>query len=276
MSNHSGGRSYSTLPPTPETIRHYSSLGDLEELEIERTSDTFLRITKLVYRDGSTNPNRETERIDLTREAVLPLYTITDNTNLTKLWHIRVVYGGGGPAPQVVNYELRTEQDAFAFQRLITGYSPYRRFKNVEASALEQRTFWQAREVYSFGEVQLWSFQQPEPPDAEPPPVPLSPAQTGLSVGGSSASGYGSVISLAQTVRVQTDLMGREVAVTMAKPPPLLVLFAKAAAPNYGKKAARMAYQMWRVEGEFQVPLSVVSISAGTFCHQFVLLTSSK
>ncbi len=264
MSNHSGSRSYSTLPPpTVETIRHYSSLGDLEELEIERTSDTFLRITKLVYRDGATDPNRETERIDLTREAVLLLYTVIDNTNLTTLWHIRVIYGGGGPTPQVIDYELRSEQDAFAFQRLITGYSPYRRFKNVLASALEQHTFWQASEIDSFGEVQLWWFQQPEPPDVEPPPVPLSPTQTGPSTGGESASVYGSVTSLAQTVRVQTDLMGREVAVTMAKPPPLLVLFAKAAAPNYSKKAARVAYQMWRVDGEL-FPLPAVSISTGT------------
>ena len=276
MSNHSGSRSYSTLPPpTVETIRHYSSLGDLEELEIERTSDTFLRITKLVYRDGATDPNRETERIDLTREAVLLLYTVIDNTNLTTLWHIRVIYGGGGPTPQVIDYELRSEQDAFAFQRLITGYSPYRRFKNVLASALEQHTFWQASEIDSFGEVQLWWFQQPEPPDAEPPPVPLSPTQTGPSTGGESASVYGSVTSLAQTVRVQTDLMGREVAVTMAKPPPLLVLFAKAAAPNYSKKAARVAYQIWRVDGEL-FPLPAVSISTQTSIINAFLLTPSK
>ncbi len=264
MSNHSGSRSYSTLPPpTVETIRHYSLLGDLEELEIERTSDTFLRITKLVYRDGATDPNRETERIDLTREAVLPLYTVTDNTDLTTLWHIRVMYGGGGPTPQIIDYKLWSEQDAFAFQRLITGYSPYRRFKNVLASALEQHTFRQATEIDSFGEVQLWWLQQPEPRDAEPPPVPLSPAQTGPSTRGEPASVYGPAPSLAQTVRVQTDLMGREVAVTMAKPPPLLVLFGKDGASNSGKNVARFRYQMWRVDGEL-LALRAVSISTGT------------
>lgn len=121
-------------------------------------------------------------------------YTVSDNIDVERLWQIDVVFGTR-PALTVVEYRFLREQDAFSFQRLVTGYSPYRRFKNVSASALEQRFFRRAKDIEVCGEAQVWSSAPLEFGEEQP---------------------------------AATDCLPDEgIDVTMAKPPPLLVIFAK-------------------------------------------------
>ena len=253
MSSSSGSRSAPALPiPAFETVRLYSVVGR-EELEIIRTSDSSLMITKKIYHEENGNLVRDIERPDLTRESVILWYTIANNTDLTRLWHVDIVYRRGGSARETIEYQLLSSRDAFTPQRLVTGYSPYKRFKNVFASALKQHMLRQATELEVVGEAQLWWIPSPESEDE--PTLGLNTSQTGSSVG----SRPRSIISYAtstrtSTTQIQRDLQGREMVVTTTRPPPLLVFFAKEAARD-GKKPAKETYKIMRVESKL-TPLS--------------------
>ncbi|KAK0701227.1 hypothetical protein B0H67DRAFT_688114 [Lasiosphaeris hirsuta] len=271
--------------PASVTVQLYSNVVGQEELEVCRTGDHSLKITKKSYQDGTKT---HTERLDLTKNAVLPLYADADNTDLERLWQIDVVYGTGSDR-ETVEYQFREQQDAFTFQRLVTGYSPIRslRFEKVSASALEQHTLRRATEIDVKGEAQLWQWSDPQ--------GELSPLST-TPTGSCTRGGTGSIRSTARIVRgggtVQKDLKGREIIVTMAKPPPLLVILArKAATKQESKKPDRGAYQMMRVnvtdleyrpsgndptklelidweEGSFYVDvLAVQNVDAWNICH---------
>lgn len=241
MPSHCGSRSRPPVPPlTVETVQLFSPAANMElELDICRTSDTLLKITRKVYSDESANPHLDTRHLDLTREAVLLQYTVSDNTDVATLWHVRVIYGTDSLYPDDIEYHLLSERDAFTFQRLVTGYSPHQRFKNVSVSALEQHTFRRATTVDSDGEVQLWSSQPPESPDEVL--VPPGPAPTRPGSMFSAQSGP----SVRSRISIQTDLKGRELSVTMAEPPPLLVLFGKGPRSNGNRR-----YHIWRVDSE--------------------------
>ncbi len=208
-----------------EAVQLHSTVGR-GVLEISRRSTTSLKITKKVYRDGPAGPaiELETERLDLTRDAVLLLYTISSPTDVETGWNIRVVISKWDST----EYHLQSEEDAFTFQRLITGYSPYGRFNNVFASALELHTFTRSTLIQQTGELQLWWFQSPESGDKW---SPLGPAQT---------------------ERNRSGWFRRERVVAMAKPPPALpVLFGEEAGFKNGNKL----YHMWRVDSKlFPVP----------------------
>jgi len=254
MSSHSRSGSRTALPPLPaETVQLFSSTSEREELVICCSSDAFLKITKKIYHNGPTNPHLDTWRLDLTKDAVLLLYTINDKTDVTARWQIEAIYGAESKDFDSIDYELLSEQDVFTFQQLVTGYWPSWRLSNVSASALEQHKIRQATEIDSVGEIQLWSWSQQHAPLDESP-LPLTPATTRSSTENRSISGSGSVLSAqyAPSVHVRkasvyTDLKGRELSVTMAEPPPLLVLFGKAATLNSRDKP----YHMWRVDSEF-------------------------
>ena len=233
-----------------ETVRLFSILGREElEIEISHLGATFLKIAKRTY-DGysDTETVRQTDRLDLTRDTVLLLYTITGIPDVTSLWHIKVIIS----EHDEWSYHLLSEQDAFTFQRLITGYSPCGRFKNLFASALERRTFTRSTSIEVIGEVQLWWCQSPESGNEPgPPPPPLSVAQTERNTRGWSASSGPALRPTRQGffVRrgpVSTDLNGREIVVAMRNPPPLLVLFGTGDTSKNGKEL----YQMWRVDSE--------------------------
>jgi hypothetical protein len=219
-------------------------------------SDTYFKIIKKVYREGHADPpaHTDTGRLDLTAHSVLLLYTINDNTDLTTLWHIRVVYQvvyqAGDEVADATDYKLLSDQDAFTFQRLVTEYSVGSRFRNVSASALQQHLFKRATTIDGVGEVQLWWSQPRDSPDH--PLEPPSPAPTGQSTGVASASRPGSRLSTQsapsfRSVSIQTDQKGRELSVTMAEPPPLLVLFGKGGTSNDDNAPC---LTIWRVDSE--------------------------
>jgi len=86
----------------------------------------------------------------------------------------------------------------------------------------------------------LWCFPQPKAQDV-PTPL-LTPIQTGSS--SAASGGPGSSLSTLRGAVLQTDFRGGELAVTTAKPPPLLVFFAR----RDGK------YEMMRVDSKWNVP----------------------
>ncbi len=232
-------------------VRLYSIVGR-QELEISHQRVTSLKIAKKAYHDDEL-VTTETILLDLTRDTVLLLYTITDSPDVTTPWHIRVILGMHDES----RYDLLSEQDAFTFQRLITGYSPYARFKNLFASALERRTLTGSTLNEVIGEVQLWWCQSPESGNEPGPPPPrLSLAQTERNTRGWPASSGPAPRPTLQRFfvhrgPVSTDLNGVESVVAMPNPPPLLVLFGTEDASKNGNKL----YQMWRVDSELLFPL---------------------
>jgi len=191
-----GSRSTAVLPERESvTLSLYTVVGR-EELNIVQESQHSLAITTNTYRDGDSEPRPDRRHFNLLSEAAVLRYAISDNTDVERLWQIDVVYGSR-PALTTVEYLLKHERDAFRFQRLITGYSPYRRFSNVSASALEQHFWGKAKDINISGEAQVWSFVPLEPEDEQPPTSPAPP-----------------------------NLQDKGMSVTMAKPPPLLLIFA--------------------------------------------------
>jgi hypothetical protein len=171
----------------------YTTIVGREELNIVRESHHSLAITKETYCDRQREPHTDRRHFNLVSEAALLQYTVSDNIDVERLWQIDLVYGTR-PALTRVEYRFLSEQDAFRFQHLVTGYSPYRRFKGVSASALERHLFRRAKNINVSGEAQLWScapleFGEEQPAGAE-------------------------------------DLPDEGIDVTMAKPP-LLVIFGK-------------------------------------------------
>jgi hypothetical protein len=227
--------------PATETLQLYSVLqGD--ELEIEGGGGDSLKITSKIMKDGV--PYYHTRHLSLKREAVLLRYAVTTNENLSQLWNIGVVYGSSSTR-ETVEYPLQSEQDAFRFQRLVTGYTPHSRFQRVVASALEQHHFIpgkRATELNITGEAQLWSFVEPAPQE-----TPKSPRQA--SRDGSSAEGRSrSILSVAPSrsgASVAPVNSSKVATVTKAKIPPLLVLFAESKASN-----GTTLFQMMRVNSE--------------------------
>lgn len=198
-----------------------------------------MKITKKFCHEGLAYPVSEVRLLDLTREAVLPLYAMVGSSDLASLWQIRVVYNMESPFAQNIAYELLGERDAFTFQRLITGYSTHRRFKNVIASALERHLFRRATKIGAVGEVQLWWYHRSE--SMEQPRSAFSPAQTSSGSETWSSSGSRPLLPFKfSTGSVQSDLLGRVTTVTMTEPPPLLVLFGK----------TNNLYCTWRVNSE--------------------------
>jgi hypothetical protein len=242
MSSFSGSNSTSTLSnPASETLQLYSvALGD--ELEIEGEGGDSLRITSTILKDSITE--KHTRHLNLKREAVLLYYTIATNVDVTKLWNFGVVYGSGS-TQKTEEYPLYSEQDAFKFQRLVTGYTPYRRFKAVTAYALEQHHLTpgkRATEITFTGEAQLWDAAQPK---LQSPQVsPLQATRDGYSAGGRPQS-IASLPSNLSRASILSDDKGKAVAVTRAKAPPLLVQFAENKMSN-----GKVLYQMMRVDSE--------------------------
>jgi hypothetical protein len=224
--------------PAPEILQLYSVvLGN--ELEIEGEGGDYLKITSSILKNGIVE--KHTRHLSLKREAVLLYYTIATNTDLTELWNVGIVYGSGS-TQETVEYPLQSEQDAFRFQRIVTGYMPHRRFKPVTAFALEQHLLARATEIKFTGEAQLWCVAKPKPQD-----TPISPLQSTWdrsSTGGRSQSIF-TIASTLSGASIQSDDKGKAVAVTIAKAPPLLVLFAKSEAHKEGK-----SWQMMRVDSE--------------------------
>lgn len=229
MSSFSGSNPTPSLSkPASETLQLYSVvLGD--ELEIEGEGGDSLKITSKIFKDGIAE--KHTRHLHLKREAVLLYYTIATNMDLTKIWNVGIVYGSG-LTRETVEYPLQSEQDAFRFQYLVTGYRPHTRFTTVAAFALEQHIALgkRATEIKLTGEAQLWWVPQPQP-------KPFS-----------AKSRSQSIYSLASTLTGATILpadKGKVVALTKAKAPPLLVLFAKLEGRN-GEKS----FHMMRVDSE--------------------------
>lgn len=242
MSSFSGSNSTPPLSnPASETLQLYSVvLGD--ELEIEGEGGDSLRITSKILTDGI--PEKHTRHLNLKREAVLLYYTIATNMDVTNLWNVGVVYGLGS-TQKTEEYPLFSEQDAFNFQRLVTGYTPHRRFKAVTAFALEQHHLTpgkRATEITFTGEAQLWDAAQPKPQN--PQVSPLQATRDGYSAGGRSQS-IASLPSNLSGASILSDDKGRAVAVTRAKAPPLLVQFAENKMSN-----GKVLYQMMRVDSE--------------------------
>ncbi|KAH7310302.1 hypothetical protein BKA65DRAFT_165419 [Rhexocercosporidium sp. MPI-PUGE-AT-0058] len=240
MSSFSGSNSTSPLSnPASETLQLYSVvLGD--ELEIEGEGGESLRITSKILKDGITE--KHTRYLNLKREAVLLYYTIATNVDVTKLWNVGVVYGSGS-TQKTEEYPLYSEQDAFKFQRLVTGYTPHRRFKAVTAYALEKHylTPWKrATEITFTGEVQLWDSAQPKPQNTQV--LPLQATRDGYSAGGKTRS-IASLPSNLSGASILSDDKSRAVTVTRAKAPPLLVQFTESEMSN-----SKELYQMIRVD----------------------------
>jgi len=242
----SGGTGATGTPaaaPAETFLLHSDAiLGRGDELVVERESDQVLQLTWKSYPnalsdpppDPPPDPHRDTRYLDLKVDSVLLYYGIAEPTNLSRLWNVAVVYGRG-VARKTIEYPFKTEADAFRFQQFVTGYLPYKRFRRVTCSSLEQHhpnPFKRATEIDLVGEVQLWRV-----PPKQPPGEPLSPWSTRS---GSSPAGHpGSVLSATQTLRRAT-LQTNDVAVTNANTPPLLVCFAR-----QGEE-----YQMMRVNRE--------------------------
>lgn len=254
MSNPNRSSFHPSLPPQTapsETVRLFTSDADPAELEIRRDGDTFLTITKKLHRDGHTNPDLEIWHLDLTTTAVIPRYLDPDNTDVTALWNVEVVYGAGGTGPPGgVEYKLLGEHDAFTFQRVVTGYTPSERFKNVTASTLEQHLFKRSTMAEADGEAQLWWSEPPEP--IGEPTSPFSSTPTGLSPRARFTPRPASVLSTqsaasARSMSIQTDAKGRELMVSRANPPPLLVLFGRGTVSD---EDGNKLHHTWRVNSK--------------------------
>jgi hypothetical protein len=213
-----------------EIVRLYS-VATREELELELESEQSLRITKKIFHDGFPQPSTDTRHLNLQRDSVALLYTITDKVDLASKWVISITYGS---EPSRC-HNLWDGQDAFRFQRLLTGYTPYRRFPSVECRSLEQHPFnpfIQATPIDVAGEVQLW--------------LPPNPQVTGRdrrdsdgTASGASAGGRPPSIQSFVPTQGRPRWQGG-VAVEEAMMPPLLVCFAQ----REGE------YQILRVDGK--------------------------
>lgn len=223
-------------------------LGD--ELEIEGEGGDCLKIVSKITKDGILE--KDTHHLYLKREAVVLYYTIATNKDIAtnmdvdKVWNIGVVYGSGSTR-ETVEYPLQSQQDAFRFQRLVTGYTPHTRFRPVAAYALEQHFApgRQATEIKSTGEVQLWCVPRPKLRSQDAPMSPLQATRTRSSTGSRAQS----ILSLESTLSGATVLQadkGKFVALTKARIPPLLLLFAKRDMNN-GQKS----FNIMRVDSEF-------------------------
>ncbi|KAI9860209.1 MAG: hypothetical protein M1813_006319 [Trichoglossum hirsutum] len=180
-----------------------------------------LRIVEIISSGSGAQPSRENtiRFLDLTQDAVIPLYTIASQPRAE--WNMEVIYGGGS-SPVV--YSLRGREDIFRLQRLFTtGYKPAEYFENVTCSVIFKSKIIRHSQHKGCGEIQLWRSEM-EPSSPMPPMSPTSSRSSRYGI--STQSTYPKSVGPMGAVSIQTDYnKGEQSLLSDRTSPPLLVAF---------------------------------------------------
>ncbi|KAK0639528.1 hypothetical protein B0T16DRAFT_245272 [Cercophora newfieldiana] len=209
-----------TRPGKPETVPLLSATGHRHlAFHRDNDSDRIIRVVE-TERSGSGQPTSVERFIHLDRDAILPLYTLSDDHRAG--FNMQVMYFEG---KHPVTYRLSSRTDAFGFQRLTTGYSTVEHFSGVTCSVVFRGrfgVFGRDEELYGSGELQFW---QPSEPD-----VPSTTAENRSPLDGphSRRTGMGrsprtSVVDPQSDFALAND--GTEVVISTAPPKPTLMAF---------------------------------------------------
>ena len=115
-------------------------------------SKVLVVIEKGVAPDGTAYES--TRYLDLLQDLVLPLYAIP-RYNRTE-WNIEVGYGQGLDR---VDYPFRTQESAWRFQQLLTGYQPVEMFDDITCVVTYKALRLPLPQYKGMGQVQMWVEQ---------------------------------------------------------------------------------------------------------------------
>ena len=204
-------------------------------------SKVLVVIEKGVAPDGTAYES--TRYLDLLQDLVLPLYAIP-RYNRTEC-NIEVGYGQGLDR---VDYPFRTQESAWRFQQLLTGYQPVEMFDDITCVVTYKALRLPLPQYKGMGQVQMWVEVEDEyttPGCQVWDASSLSPVSSSTSSGSSRSTArpmsMTSIQSRSTFVQTQTHL-DKSVLVVQEPRPPLLVAFLK-------DKAGNEEYSMLKING---------------------------
>ena len=214
-------------------------MNELFTLEIYREDHQNLRLEEIrVKQDRSGRITTEVTKrfVDLSRDGLIPLYTITDAG--TDNWVLNVAYGG---TKTPVAYQFRSKEDAISVQQAFVEYEVRACVADLPFTGT-YRGFARDRQDTMRSELQIWQWPLVEDTLRDQPQGSPTSSQ---SLQNSYASSTSSIVSsrfggYSSSIITFTNVDGQAGVLSSMPPPPLLMVFSK----------MRNEFYIWRIECE--------------------------